>query len=61
MPSDERCEWCGRRFKPGYKWSGWEQYWKDGIWKPLCVRCANRRLDNPYNALLKMRKVDHAE
>jgi hypothetical protein len=26
-------------------------------YKPLCVRCANRRLDNPYNALLPMRRI----
>ena len=26
-------------------------------YKRLCVRCANRRLNNPYNALLPMRKI----
>lgn len=50
-----KCHWCGKdRRRP----SGWEQETLKGAWKRLCVRCANRRLNNPYNALLAMRKVN---
>lgn len=50
-----RCDWCGT---PRRSWSDWEQQGvTDKLWKRLCSRCANRRLDNPWNALLPMRKI----
>lgn len=65
MPNEEvpKCGWCTKGRKGN---SGWEQqtigmFGKEKRWMPLCKVCANRRLNNPYNALLGMRKVDHAE
>jgi len=50
-----RCEWCG---KMRNAWSGWEQKELRKIrWIRLCVPCLNRRLRNPANALLEMRKA----
>ena len=54
----ELCGWClppsGKRRTAN---SAWEQQNIHGEWMRLCNRCANRRLDNPYNALLNLRKV----
>jgi hypothetical protein len=53
----ERCHWCGKKNRTP---SAWEQKNLSGEWHRLCVRCANVRLDNPWNALLGMREaVDH--
>jgi len=49
-----RCIWCGKDKK---KFSEWEQRTISREWKPLCKPCANRRLKNPLNALLDMRKI----
>ena len=54
MTAPKRCRWCGKQRK---KWSDWEQKHTFGEYSRLCVGCANKRLDNPYNALLPMRKV----
>lgn len=50
----ERCFWCGRHDCAA---SDWEQEHHAKGWQRLCGRCANKRLRNPYNALLSMRKV----
>lgn len=47
-----KCTWCYKNRRP----SNWEQQTLNGVWKHLCVPCANRRLNNPFNALLTMRK-----
>lgn len=52
-----RCAWCG---KPKRRFSDWEQKTLNGVWKQLCNPCATRRLNNPYNALLGMRKIKGA-
>jgi hypothetical protein len=49
-----RCQWC---FKYNRTASEYEQRTLKGAWHRLCVRCANIRLRNPYNALLPMRKI----
>jgi len=49
-----KCTWCGKNKK---SMSDWEQQTLKGEWKTLCKPCANRRLNNPYNALLNMRKI----
>jgi len=50
-----RCRWCGKGRR---KFSDWEQqHLKTDEYSPLCSRCANKRLDNPFNALLPMRKI----
>ncbi len=50
-----RCRWCG---KPRRKFSAWEQqHLKTDEYSPLCSRCATKRLNNPLNALLPMRKI----
>lgn len=48
------CRWCGKRNRTA---SSWEQRSLAGVWQRLCVRCANQRLNNPWSALLAMRKV----
>lgn len=51
-----KCIWC---LKPNVKPSEWEQQRiKDDTWHTLCKRCATKRLNNPMNALLPMRKVE---
>jgi hypothetical protein len=51
-----RCIWCG---KPNRTRSDWEQYnHRTQAHQPLCVRCANNRLRNPWNALLPMRRIE---
>lgn len=57
MPERPKCAWCGKNRKP----SNWEQETREGIWKRLCEPCANRRLNNPWSALLPMRKVSITE
>ena len=52
---ETRCSWCGKSKR---KLSEWEQNTLKGEWKQMCVACANRRLNNPYNALLQMRKMN---
>ncbi len=48
------CSWCG---KDRVKAPEWEQnHFRNG-WEPLCSYCANKRLRNPFNALLDMRKI----
>jgi hypothetical protein len=51
-----RCAWCGKERR---KFSDWEQKTirPDGKWERLCAPCARRRLDNPWNALIPIRKV----
>lgn len=49
-----RCEWCGKANRTA---SDWEQERLKGGWRRLCVRCANRRIGNPWSALLRMRRV----
>jgi hypothetical protein len=50
-----RCRWCG---KDRREFSGWEQqHLKTNDYSPLCLRCASKRLNNPFNALLPMRKI----
>lgn len=52
------CVWCG---KYGRNASGWEQFsaYRNRGWLPLCVRCANKRLNNPFSTV-KMRRVGEA-
>ena len=49
------CTWCGRH---NVNASGWEQKGSSGEYQRLCIRCAGRRLRNPWNALLAMRKIE---
>jgi hypothetical protein len=50
-----KCRWCGKEKR---RFSEWEQQGITGdTYFRLCVPCANRRLNNPWNALLSMRKV----
>jgi hypothetical protein len=55
MPAEViRCYWCGKdRRRP----SDWERQNLSGLWQRLCVRCAGKRLGNPWSALLAMRKI----
>lgn len=50
----QKCKWC---LKHSIRNPEWEQKGLDGKWKPLCSYCTRRRLNNPYNALLDMRKT----
>ena len=50
----DRCRWCGKR---DVRVSEWEQKTVQGEWSPLCTRCANTRVRNPFNALLPTRRV----
>lgn len=60
-PTDQRlresdrlmCKWCLRRKAN----SEWEQMSLTRGWMRMCRRCANRRLRNPNNALLSIRKI----
>ena len=51
-----RCGWCGKERR---HFSDWEQMTvgDDSKWMRLCKPCATRRLNNPWNALLGMRKI----
>jgi hypothetical protein len=51
----DRCFWCGQRNRQA---SDWEQENYAKGWQRLCRRCATVRLNNPWNALLSMRKVE---
>ncbi|GAB3472139.1 hypothetical protein [Actinophytocola sediminis] len=53
------CPWCPLPHGPrtGTKPGAWEQQTLSGEWKRMCSRCSRRRLNNPWNALLGMRKV----
>lgn len=53
----EICGWCHPPTRRRTANSEWEQKNLRGEWLRLCNRCANRRLNNPYNALLNMRKI----
>jgi len=50
----ERCFWCNGR---GRQASDWEQEHHARGWQRLCKRCARVRLNNPWSALLTMRKA----
>lgn len=50
-----KCTWC---LEDRREMSEWEQKNLRGFWKRLCKPCARKRLNNGYNALLGMRKVD---
>lgn len=54
--SEWHCAWCGKTYKSEKSKSNWEQDSHRSGWQILCNRCANSRLDNPYNAILPMRK-----
>lgn len=59
MSEKRKCGWCG---KLRGKFSEWEQqtlglFGRDPEWQALCTYCARRRLNNPLNALLRMRKI----
>ena len=60
MTESRRCGWCGKERR---QFSEWEQKTTgaDGKWMSLCVPCTNRRLNNPLNALLGMRKIGESE
>lgn len=49
-----KCFWC---LKVRRAMSEWEQGHHHAGWQRLCKPCATRRLRNPWNALLRMRKV----
>ena len=58
-----RCGWCGK-YKT--RLSNWEQQTLglagiERTWIRLCNPCATRHLNNPYNALLNMRKIGDAK
>lgn len=55
----DKCQWCLKRGRA----SEWEQFstCRDHGWMRPCVRCANRRLVNPFNVLLQMRNVETRE
>lgn len=58
MSEGFHCHWCARTYKTQRAASHWEQKTlSTGEYKRLCNRCANRRLNNPYNGLLPMRAV----
>lgn len=49
-----KCYWCLKCRKP----SNWEQQGtSNDDYHRLCEPCARRRLNNPWNALLPMRKI----
>lgn len=48
-----KCHWCGKKNRTA---SNWEQMSVTRGWLALCIKCANRRLKNPYNALLEIRE-----
>ena len=61
MSAEEwRCTWCGKYYKTP-RLSGWEQQESHtSEWREMCNRCATRRLNNPWNALLGLRRTSHA-
>jgi len=55
MRSDlPKCRWCN---KPGRPSDFEQETLGTREWARLCLRCANKRLRNPWSALLPMRKV----
>ena len=60
MPERRRCEWCGKDRRQFSEW-GQQTIGVDGKWMSLCVPCTNRRLNNPLNALLGMRKIGESK
>ena len=50
-----RCSWCGKERATSPEW---EQKGYQGEWQPLCGYCARKRLNNPWNALLEMRRIE---
>jgi hypothetical protein len=50
-----RCRWCGKGKKNFSEWE--QQHVTTQEYSRLCVPCANKRLKNPWNALLEMRKI----
>lgn len=53
-----KCEWCGKEKKAMSEWES-EHLYKG--WLPLCKPCATKRLNNPYNALLSMRRITESK
>jgi len=54
-----KCQWCLRRELPRHpKWE--QRNVTTGKYEPLCNVCARRRVGNPYNALIDMRKITEA-
>lgn len=49
------CKWCGKHNRRESDWEQKNIMTKE--WLRLCIRCANSRLNNPFNALLPMREV----
>ena len=49
-----KCRWCGRDNRTMSDWEQQRLFYDE--YAPLCCACAKRRLDNPYNALLPIRK-----
>lgn len=55
MPDLIACRWCG---KSNRRPSGWEQkILSRDEYAPLCQACARKRLHNPWNVLLALRKT----
>ena len=55
-----KCTWCLKRELPDIP--KWEQLnLRTDEYEPMCSVCANRRLRNPLNALLSMRKIEVPE
>jgi len=49
-----KCRWCGKNRRP----SKWEQKTLGSDeYALLCQSCARRRLGNPWNALLALRRI----
>lgn len=55
-PKLSPCRWCGKHNRTASEWEQFSTY-RDHGWMRLCVRCANRRLNNPWNALMPLRRV----
>jgi len=50
-----RCLWCLKRPLGKPQWE--QRNIRTGEYVPMCARCARRRLRNPLNALLDMRRI----
>lgn len=53
MSEKSKCLWCGH-IRTESEWE--QQRLSVDDWATLCTRCARKRLRNPWNALLPMRK-----
>ena len=53
------CHGCrrGKLVNPEWEQETLALYGKPREWLPMCRRCATRRLNNPWNALLTMRRI----